>query len=787
MTLARCIPKGLDAGLKRALNEAADKWEKSVGDRGKAEVAALNSKLAEIEERRRVAILSANAQARIAAKLSGTTGTRAADTLESFVETSAKGVGSQHRSASVEQHVASGIAEGHMKEFRDLGATTARADAGEVSAGVMRELAGVDTGNAQWKSAAVSLRKGLDYLRRSFNDLGGAIKTRGNYLLPQTWDAARIKEAGGKDAFVEKLAAYYEKPGIMDPLLGPHGAPLTGDELRGALAQIHDTIATGDTSGTIGQIAGAMRGRHLDPRSISFRDVNARIEAAGLFGNPNVFEVVDAHLRQMTTEIGAMKVFGPHPDLAYATAREAAQNAGATPTRLLSVDNTYKAMAGSINAPASANIALGGQVIRSAMSGGLLPLSLVSQLNDVVPVSLASSVFGIPAVRAITSGLKQVVGAGLSREELSRIGIVVDGILAHLHNTGVLDTAGRTRRFTEATMRFYGIKRWAEGMQAGQEAAMLSHLAGLRDATLAEADTAMNGMLGKLGWTERAWDAVRQHGIMDVGGAKFASVRALEESGLTAAEKAEAQAQLVYTSRRFATLGMTVPDAKVRGMMTLGTQAGTLPGEATRLAMQFKTFGTQFFVNQVGQIMQLPTNSARIGYATKLLAGTAALGMVSLQIKRLLKGQGLADMSDHGVQVSAIVQGGGFGVVGDFFNSATQQSRFGHGLVTTLAGPAFGAAEDVAALTLGNIGQAARGEQANFGSEALKLVGKYAPFANAPFMGIAFQRLAVDQARLWADPSGTRRSFMSMEQRQREDYGSQYYWRPGSTLPEFAR
>ena len=781
-----CIPVNLPAGLRKALNEAADRWEKATGDRTAAELAAINSALVGVEQRRLATVLSAKANADIAARFVGARGNGAADVLEGIAEVSTKGVGQGRRAATIEQRAAHDVAAGHMADFRTLGAETPRAEVGAASEGVMRELAGLDTGNPAFKKAADSLRAGLDYLKTEFNRLGGAIKTRGNYLLPQTWDAARIREVG-RDAWVERLAQRYETPGTMDPLLGPHGAPLVGDELRGALAQMADDIVTGNMEGTIGQVSGAMRNRHLDPRTISYRDVEARIADARDFGNPNVFDVADAHLRQMSREIGAMRVLGPHPDLAYRTAREIAQRKGASQTRLAAVDNTYKAMTGSINAPASANLAVAGSAIRSGLAGGLLPLSLVSQLNDVVPISLAASTFNIPAVRAVTNGLKQVVGAGMSREQLSQLGIVVDGLLAHLQNTGVLDAAGRIRRFSESTMRFYGIKQWAEGMLAGQEVTMLGHLAGLRGKSLAEADAAMNGMLGKLGWTDATWDAVRTHGMIDLGGAKFASIRALEESGLSEAAKREAQSQLVYTSRRFAELGMTVPDAKTLGMMTQGTQVGTKAGEAIRMSSQFKSFGTQFFLNQVGQIMQQPTRYSQVGYAAKLLAGTAALGMVSLQIKRLLKGQGLADMTEHRTQFSAIMQGGGFGILGDFFNTATQQSRFGHGLVTTLAGPAFGAAEDVAALTLGNIGQAARGEQANFGSEATRLAGKYVPYANAPFLGIAFQRLVVDQNRLWLDPSGTRRSFMTTEQKQREEFNSKYWWRPGQTAPEFMR
>lgn len=780
MSLNACIPPDLSPELKKMLNDSAERWERYHGDRGKGEIAAVQELSAREIERQRQIALSAKAQVAInaAVEKDGVRG------LAARMETDARGVGQDTPSAAIQQQVAHTQAVAKMAKFREWASTIMPKDAEAMSANLLRELAGVDTGSAEARAAADSLRQGLDWLKAEFNALGGSIKTRGNYLLPQVWDAAKIKELG-RDAFVEKLAAYYETPGIMDPLLGPLGAPLEGDELRAAIADMADGILTGNPRGTLGRVAGAMRNRHLDPRSISFRDVEARIEAAQAFGNPNAFDVVESHLAGMSQEIGVMRVFGPHPALAYSNARDILIGQGVTNFNLL--DDTFKTLTGDINAPANNAIAVAGATVRTVMSGGLLPLSLVSQLSDIVPVSLASSLFGIPQMKAIASGLKQVAGAGLSNAELQRIGVVVDGMISHLANSGVADLTGRLRQFSEATHRFYGIKRWAEGMQAGSEAAMMGHLADLSGKSLAEADAAMNGMLGKLGWTEQAWRALREHGIEDIGGGKFASVGALEMSTLDEATRKAVQAQLVYTAKKFGNLAMTIPDTRTRALMNMGGQRGTLLGEGARMATQFKSFGTQFIVNQVGQMLQLQGAVPRAVYGLKVLAGTTALGMVSMQIKRLLKGQELADMTDYRVQLSAVMQGGGFGIMGDFFNTATQQSRFGHGLVTTLAGPAFGAAEDVAALTLGNVGQAARGEQANFTSEAIKLGGKYVPFANAPFLGIAFQRLLVDQARLWADPSGTRRSFMTMEQKQRQEFGSRYWWRPGSTRPEFAR
>jgi len=792
MSFSKCIPGYVPRSQRQQLEDEAEQWARwHKGDRGKGEVSAAREAIRRSVEKQRQIALTAEANAKMAASLEGKTGKAAADAFEARAVTSTKGVGADDLSAEAHQHVVSDVAAMHANDFRSLGADTPRAEVDAVSAGVMRELAGVDTGDQRFKAAAASLRKSLDYLKGEFNRLGGAIKTRGNYLLPQTWDAAKVIEAG-RDAFVERLAKRYETDGVMDPLLGPHGAPMDGDELRGALAGIHDRIVRGDDGATIGIMHGAMKDRHLDPRAISYRDVNARIEDAQAFGNPNIFEVVDSHTRTMSREAGAMRAYGPHPDLTFANGRELAASKGAPASRLASVDRTYRKLTGALDRPASAGWAQAGEVVRAVMSGGLLPLSLVSQLSDVVPVSLASSIFGIPAMRAVTNGLRQVAGAGLSHAELARIGVVIDGVLAHLQNSGALDATGRVHRFNEAAMRFYGIKRWAEGMQAGQELTMLGHLADLSGKTLAEADAAMNGNLSKLGWTDATWDTVRNHGILESGGSKYASINALEASGLSPAEIAAAQTQLVYTSKRFANLGMTVPDVKTRGMMAMGGQRGTPLGEAALSATQFKSFGTQFFLTQVGQIMQLEGRVAKVAYTAKLLAATTALGLVSFQIKRLLKGQGLAEMdptTDEGRRAifSGMMQGGGFGIVADPIVSATQESRFGHGLVTSIAGPTFGALEDVAALTLGNVGQAARGEQTKFASEAIKLGAKYTPFANAPFLGLAYQRLMVDQARLWADPSGTRRSFMTTAQKQREDYGAKNWWANGQTLPEGLR
>ena len=234
-------------------------------------------------------------------------------------------------------------------------------------------------------------------------------------------------------------------------------------------------------------------------------------------------------------------------------------------------------------------------------------------------------------------------------------------------------------------------------------------------------------------------------------------------------------------------IAMTTPGIKTKALVALGTQRGTIAGEAVRNFGQFKGFSTQFVFNQVGEMMRL-SGGDRVKYASAFFFGITALGMIRLQSKRLAKGQGPADMSDPNLWVSAMMQGGSFGIFGDFLSAGLGGSnRYGKDFLMTMAGPSASVIDDAVKLIGGNVREVATGERANFGSELGKFVGSYTPGLNAPFLGIAAQRLFIDQARLFADPSGTRRSFMTMETKQRKEYNSKFWWRPGKMLPEFAR
>jgi hypothetical protein len=806
-SLKKCIPGYVPSDRAKAIRDRAAKWEDTFGDlvngKARAELAAVDEEIRLIAKRRQQVALSAlkSEDLRAAIEKGGKNpgAAFAARLVRDYL-----GKGSDEINAESMQHVVRTQAHVKAAPLMDLAAATPGRNVEAVSDDILRALSGQNVANPAAKEAAGAWTQAAEWLKAEFNRLGGDIKTRGDWMLPQVWDREKVfprslGEDEAREAFVDDLLRLYAEPERMHPIMGKDGAPLVSGELRAALADIADGIRVGNTQGTIGVVPGAVGNRHLDPRVIGFRNVEDRIEFAKKYGNPNAFEVMDQHVETLSREIGLMRVLGPHPDRAYAEARQLVAERGyggrglGDEAKLAALDSTYLSLSGALSRPASIGTATVAGSARSFLSAGLLPLSIASQLSDVMPVSLAAAFNGLPVMKTIGEGLKALKPlAKTDRGALVRLGVDLDGMAAQLAQSGILESSSRSRWLAETTLRWNGTRKWTEAWYSTMQRQMMGRMADVRGLDLAAADEAMNGALSRYGWTPASWDRLREHGIFEHDGAAWASVDAIERSPLAESVRNELVSRLIHTVQTEGRIAMTVPDARVRAAMGGGMQVGTVGGEAARFLTQFKSFGSQFALNSIGRLLSPEMAGRRFKYGTALIAGTTALGMLSLQVKRLLKGQGLAETdptTEEGRKtwLAAVFQGGGVGILGDLAGSAFGQNRFGQSPLSSLAGPGVGAAGDVLNLTFGNAGQILRGEDTNTASEAVKLAGRYAPLVNLPYLGIATQRLVIDQLRLMADPSGTRRSFMSTEQRQRQEFGSKFWWRPGQTSPEFLR
>lgn len=209
------------------------------------------------------------------------------------------------------------------------------------------------------------------------------------------------------------------------------------------------------------------------------------------------------------------------------------------------------------------------------------------------------------------------------------------------------------------------------------------------------------------------------------------------------------------------------PDAKIRYWQTWGgLQAGTMGGEFARTSMQFKSFPILSFlkilmpmlVGRPGQAL-----SGRLANTGMLLASLTAMGYVSVEAKRLVKGYKPYFMMDEGeadplkIAGEAFMQGGGAGIWGDFLFSEVNQ--YGGGLAETLAGPTAGMAGDL----LRMVGKGVQGD--------LKLSEVFDTMVNnTPYAGVWYTRSLLNYSFL----NGIREGLSPGYLRQKENYSSNF-------------
>lgn len=227
------------------------------------------------------------------------------------------------------------------------------------------------------------------------------------------------------------------------------------------------------------------------------------------------------------------------------------------------------------------------------------------------------------------------------------------------------------------------------------------------------------------------------------------------------------------------------PDARVKGIMTQGTLAGTGPGEAYRFFGQFKSFpfaiANKVLGREIGLIkkgMQLGGRKTKAGRESlgrgimglgSVLITTAFMGYASMTMKDLLKGREPRDPNKRETIMAALLQGGGLGIYGDVL---FKEFRDAGSLIGSMAGPF--------PLTAVELGQALKyalsteeGSGAKAGKQAYRAVVSNVPFLNIFYAKTAFDYLIGFQLMETMNPGGLKR----VEKRMKKEY-NQEYWLP---------
>jgi hypothetical protein len=314
----------------------------------------------------------------------------------------------------------------------------------------------------------------------------------------------------------------------------------------------------------------------------------------------------------------------------------------------------------------------------------------------------------------------------------------------------------------------------------------MGELAGYADRDLANLPAPLQRMFARYGLSAGDWDAIR--GPANVpGGVDFLRatdvMAAMEGAGRAEERIAERYLEMILQETEYAVPNGTL-QAKARAYG--GLQRGVFTDELWRSAGQFKMFGISVALLQ-GQRIATEIMERGMwrgaGFAFALLATTTLYGALAMQLKEIAKGRDPRPMDDEKFWGGALLQGGGLGIYGDFL--ASEQNRMGGGLARTIAGPTADVVAGALSLTSGNMAEWLQGEKTNAGREAVRFMGGNTPGGSLWYLRAAYERVVLDNLQRMADPDAAS-AFRRRISKQKKDFGNDFWWRPGKSLPDRA-
>jgi hypothetical protein len=329
--------------------------------------------------------------------------------------------------------------------------------------------------------------------------------------------------------------------------------------------------------------------------------------------------------------------------------------------------------------------------------------------------------------------------------------------------------------------------------QAGKHAMGLSFMATLADytaKTLDDLPKALRRTFKRYGLSAADWDAIR----LDSDGLPIEVdflrpsevVDRLRLAGRERERIGERYLEMILQETEYATPTGTL---QTKAMAYGRLQRGVLRDELYRSMAQFKMFGISVALLQANRIAIEAVSEGKwrgAGYAAALLIVTTLYGALAMQLKELAKGKDPRPMASRDPAElfkfwgGAMLQGGGLGIYGDFLASET--NRMGGGLARTTLGPSGDVIAGLLSITSGTAARYLQGEDTNVGREVTRFLRGNTPGGSLWYLGLAYERAVLDQLQKQVDPEACK-AFRRQIQKQRKDYGNDFWWSPGEPAP----
>ena len=652
---------------------------------------------------------------------------------------------------------------------------------------VVRALLGDTNVDDIAKKEAEAIRRSFDAMHKRYKTSGGIMGYLENYF-PQAHNHLKV----GKAAFREW--ADFIKPLIdLDKMIDfDTGLPMTMEKLDKMLPDIYEGIKTNGLNELAERAEKGMRGaarggglaqRRALSRFFKFKDADSFLAYNTKFGNGDegLFSSVMHHIHSMSRDITLLEEMGPKPEAVIDR-----MILGSPTGESQTLRGMYDVMSGATSFNGEMPVVYRAvENLQNYLRSTLLGSAPVSAMSDTFYQAYTAKMNGLPIAKVIGNyfSFLNPLNDG-DRMIARRISVIAGASSGHslkgamqADDAAVRGVFGWMANFTN---RASGLASMTDGAKSAIQMSTMGFLDDMKLSGILFDDLPMEMK-----------DAFKRWGMDESDYAKMMTVKSTDIDGATFLTPEDlATSGHLDTARKYnnwltdmSQSASNEPRLLTRFITTGGLKKNDWKRWTVSSVMMFKSFGITVMLNHfLPAIRKAATGNGidRFSRIGTLIVGTGILGAAVIQARDVMNGKTPRDMSGNFWQ-AALLQGGGFGILGDFIFS--DQSRFNRNLLTTLAGPVAGFASDLFRIFKGNFDKALDSDQeSKFFADLYQFAKRNVPMVKLWYTRLFLERLVLDQAERLIDSNFDKR-MRRTEMKMKKENNQEWWWRPGQAEP----
>ena len=658
------------------------------------------------------------------------------------------------------------------------------------------------SGNAEATKIAKILNDVTETARKMQNDAGAYIGKRQGFIAPQSHDMYRLRKATyekWRNDILPRLSdeTFKDVDDVEDFMKSVY---------EGLISGIHHKVDSLDNDNTAGVFMPANRAAKASQhRVLHFKSSDDWIAYNSSYGSGSLRESVINGWNRSANNVGIMQVWGTNPRLAFDQTLQYLRNKYRDNPKVLDklnqqrLVNQFDQIDGTANIPGDIRLAHIDSSVRALNSMTKLGGSVFSSITDVGTVgaelSYQTGSFLKGQKMALEARLESV-SPDLRAETSDLIGVGMDSFLGNILSR--FDSGdGVPGRITQMQNLFFKMNLqgwWDDSGRRGVAQVMSRELAMKSNLGFDRLDPSLSSLLKQYDIGASEWEVLRKHAktasdnrsyitpdiareITDEEIIAYRGAKKLTDGQIRRTrDELEQKLRMYFIDR--SEFAMLRPGAYEKSVMYQGLKPGTPMGAVARMFWQFKSFSVAYMTKAVGRELYGRGGDAygAIRGISSMILTTTALGYIAGAAKDIAKGKEPRDPQDFNTWRSALLQGGGLGIYGDFVFG--EFNRAGGGLWSTALGPTAGNLEQVFRL----YGALRDGDDA--AAKTFRLVQNNIPFANLFYLRPALDYMVLYDLQEAVNPGSIRRM-----ERQIERDNNQYFYMPPSSerLTPFTR